>query len=562
MSFPISSLARATEVEDVKQIARLYSAAFDRKPKIDGLNFWVDTFEGGKSIVGIAQKFYTSPEFTEKYGELGNVDYVKQLFRNVLGREGNEDGIIFWSEHLVGGTSRAIVLAEFADSPENIAKMRETFAQMQLVGGQWVFEVDSEPMAGCLWTGPWTKENENRNYGYLDDGAVYWVAVYNRPEEGAYITLEGEFPYSRYMSFSSYRAEDASLVHSLTDRDIASKTGSVNPFVEGNPRNDPSRSYLITLEAGDPPNADAAPENTLYDGVAGAGEPVALYYRNFVPNTGADQMGDAGLPHVTLHQADGSILQGQEACSALDAGFDPTPVYGSASGYAFYRDSDDPSRATPVFRTSYTIEFILQCDFGGDCTNNPERGPGLFNNVDTDYIYSFLNRQHGEVLVLRGQIPETPETLDGGDDVFMEGQLRYWSACQYEFYSQKLEDCLYDEQIQINADGFYTIVTSRPENRPTNATAECGVGFIPWPEDGDGFGIVDGRENHPDDAWMLIRNMLPAPDFAQAIQNTSVAGDEADVLGEHLPKGQYFAKADFEGLGCNPWLALPYDGME
>jgi hypothetical protein len=177
-------------------------------------------------------------------------------------------------------------------------------------------------------------------------------------------------------------------------------------------------------------------------------------------------------------------------------------------------------------------------------------------------MYSFLNRQYGEVLVLRGRIPDTPKTLEQNDEVFIDGQLRYWSMCQYEFYSQKLSACLYDEQIQINEDGFYTIITSRPEDRPNNATTECGVGFIPWTKDGDGFGVIEGRENHPNDAYMFVRNMLPAADFTQAIQNTSTSGDEADVLGEYLPKGSYYSKVEFEGLGCNPWLALPYEDIE
>jgi hypothetical protein len=73
---PISSFAVTATVDDVKLIARLYSAAFDRNPKVDGLNFWVETFESGKSIVEIARKFYESPEFTKKYGTLNNVGHA------------------------------------------------------------------------------------------------------------------------------------------------------------------------------------------------------------------------------------------------------------------------------------------------------------------------------------------------------------------------------------------------------------------------------------------------------------------------------------------------------
>jgi len=55
------------------------------------------------------------------------------------------------------------------------------------------------PTSVCLWNGPFSRENEeqNLNFGFLDDGAVYWLALYAIPEEGAHITLEGEFPYAR-----------------------------------------------------------------------------------------------------------------------------------------------------------------------------------------------------------------------------------------------------------------------------------------------------------------------------------------------------------------------------
>ena len=46
--------------------------------------------------------------------------------------------------------------------------------------------------------------------------------------------------------------------------------------------------------------------------------------------------------------------------------------------------------------------------------------------------------------------------------------------------------------------------------------------------------------------------MLPASNFYNAIQNTQKPGDEAQVLGEYLPKAEYYTKQEFEALGCNP----------
>ena len=60
---------------------------------------------------------------------------------------------------------------------------------------------------------------------------------------------------------------------------------------------------------------------------------------------------------------------------------------------------------------------------------------------------------------------------------------------------------------------------------------------------------------------MILRNMLPADDFDQAVQNTSIAGDEAQVLGEFMPRAIYMSRAGFEGLGCDPYLSLPYESL-
>jgi Domain of unknown function (DUF4214) len=136
-------LAATADTEDVKALARLYSAAFDRDPNIDGLNFWVDSFEKGRSINGIANDFYKSQEFTKKYGPLTDTQYIEQLYRNVLGRDGEQSGIDFWVNHLRNGTARAVILASFAKSPENVAKTNTLFANMHFEGGVWLYGSNS-----------------------------------------------------------------------------------------------------------------------------------------------------------------------------------------------------------------------------------------------------------------------------------------------------------------------------------------------------------------------------------------------------------------------------------
>jgi hypothetical protein len=260
--------------------------------------------------------------------------------------------------------------------------------------------------------------------------------------------------------------------------------------------------------------------------------------------------------------SDGSILQGEEACHAMNLfeHYETTRTdQWTASEYAATRGAVDPSQDPPKFRATWGYKFLKQCDFGGNCDSLPVDNAPL-QAGDASNLYSFLSREHGAVLAIRAKLPETPVTSNG-EDFAVEGQLRYWSICSYEYYSEKAKYCLYDEQVQVNDDGYYTIVISRNQDLPDNATRDCGVSHLGWSENGDGFGIIEeGRENFSNDGFMYIRNVAPSAGFTQVAPLPDTI-DEEGQMEDYLPKGRYFSKEEFEGLGCNPWLALPYDDM-
>ena len=131
--------AQESSISEVQTIARLYSASLDRPPRFDGLNFFVNSVESGRSVIDIAEDFVESAEFVAKYGTLDDSQYVEQLFRNVLGRDGAAGGIDFWVKNLADGNSRAFVLAQFADSNENIANTGFLYDSMQFADGQWEY---------------------------------------------------------------------------------------------------------------------------------------------------------------------------------------------------------------------------------------------------------------------------------------------------------------------------------------------------------------------------------------------------------------------------------------
>ncbi|HZH27026.1 MAG TPA: DUF4214 domain-containing protein [Azospirillaceae bacterium] len=103
------------------QALRVYKAALGRDPDTAGLSYHVKNMDGGLSLANIASQFMASREFHAKYGALTDEAFVTQLYRNVLNREPDAAGLDFYTDKLVAGVSREVVLVGFSESPENMA---------------------------------------------------------------------------------------------------------------------------------------------------------------------------------------------------------------------------------------------------------------------------------------------------------------------------------------------------------------------------------------------------------------------------------------------------------
>lgn len=105
------------------QVYRLYQAAFDRKPDLVGLGYWINDMDKGSSLTQVAAGFFQSPEFQKLYGSNpSNATLVGNFYQNVLHRAPDQVGYDYWLNQLnTGKISAAGVLASFCDSPENQA---------------------------------------------------------------------------------------------------------------------------------------------------------------------------------------------------------------------------------------------------------------------------------------------------------------------------------------------------------------------------------------------------------------------------------------------------------
>lgn len=126
--------------DDVAKLGRLYKAAFDRKPDIGGLNYWVDEWEDNMSPLEVAARFYDSEEFNLRYGNPSSEGFIDLLYENVLDRDPDAGGLNYWVGELNSGMDRSEVLARFAESTENVANTDFIFYTLhEETDGYWIF---------------------------------------------------------------------------------------------------------------------------------------------------------------------------------------------------------------------------------------------------------------------------------------------------------------------------------------------------------------------------------------------------------------------------------------
>ncbi|AAZ58712.1 hypothetical protein PMN2A_1222 [Prochlorococcus marinus str. NATL2A] len=104
------------------KIYRLYNASFSRFPDKEGLKYWINKNKSGENTFRqTANSFILSDEFTKKYGkDPSNIDYIKNLYQNVLNRDPDIIGQSYWLGKLNEGLEdRTELLIGFSESEEN-----------------------------------------------------------------------------------------------------------------------------------------------------------------------------------------------------------------------------------------------------------------------------------------------------------------------------------------------------------------------------------------------------------------------------------------------------------
>ena len=103
---------------DVTQfVSHFYNYCLERSGDVKGLNDWTGWLLG-KSMTGvdIAHGFLFSNEFVSK--GLGDAEFIETLYRTLLSRTSDKEGVATWTECLENGVSNNYILAGFAHSKE------------------------------------------------------------------------------------------------------------------------------------------------------------------------------------------------------------------------------------------------------------------------------------------------------------------------------------------------------------------------------------------------------------------------------------------------------------
>jgi hypothetical protein len=113
----VTSLDELTS--DHARLFRLYWAFFVRQPDPAGALYWIGEHDGCVGLDSIADSFAGSDEFIDRYGHLDDRSFVEQIYRNVLDRPGDADGLTYWTDLLTQGVlSRGDVVLNVSLSEE------------------------------------------------------------------------------------------------------------------------------------------------------------------------------------------------------------------------------------------------------------------------------------------------------------------------------------------------------------------------------------------------------------------------------------------------------------
>ncbi|MEF8721346.1 DUF1254 domain-containing protein [Candidatus Accumulibacter sp. ACC012] len=405
--------------------------------------------------------------------------------------------------------------------------------------------------------------------------STYFIGRMALPDGGS-VSFSYRYSHARYFQFALYREKGGTFVsigEAVDGRNIDPDPGSSNPFRVGADRLAEARNFTLRVVAREAPEDPQQREaNVLYAGTGGS--ELQFVNRIYLSDQGSDGTGWGAsdtprggfhMPTYTGTLADGTTLSSQEVLKRFGRPFPGAtkqPVSDEQWEQLVHAKGNDPqldpasapARRLPVWEKYWNLRYSILGSFKtpDERAKIPFAGP-IDGGGDpaTEYLFVQLSRKFGPVYVMRGKMPTFPNTYAGaggkGLEIMPDAQTQYWSLVSCEAMpSGQIVDGLTDMQVPLDAERNYTIVYSRKEDRPANATAENGVAWIEWSPRGEG---IAGPKNRPDFGMLMLRIMATNPTWKERPDNITRPGMEEEVMGPYYPRGEYTNKAAFEASG-------------
>lgn len=111
------------------QITQLYVGYFDRAPDPAGLNFWIDQFNGGMSLLDIAQSFSVQSETRSVHNflatpSIGTADgFLDSVYKNLFNHAIDGPGLNYWMGELASGKPVGRVIVDIISGAQGADRM-------------------------------------------------------------------------------------------------------------------------------------------------------------------------------------------------------------------------------------------------------------------------------------------------------------------------------------------------------------------------------------------------------------------------------------------------------
>lgn len=93
------------ERPNARIVSAIYDVALDRLPEREGFEYWMGNLSAGLlAPKDLAKLFGQSAEFLGRFSTMTEEQFVRELYREALGREPDIDGFNYWVGHLTRGT--------------------------------------------------------------------------------------------------------------------------------------------------------------------------------------------------------------------------------------------------------------------------------------------------------------------------------------------------------------------------------------------------------------------------------------------------------------------------